>query len=171
MISKNFFKRTHLIIYLLFSSVFSIASVYYAIKTPFCYSLAILSGVVFLMFSYCLAFFAIFQVSKNNKKLVIIILSCLCGALTLGCRPTLFIGNLALIPLFYIGLKKQRIRIREMILCLLPYLIVVILLMVYNFLRFDNAFEFGQSYQITIADQSQYLKSGRKFDVDSIANF
>ena len=29
-------------------------------------------------------------------------------------------------------------------------------MMMYNYVRFDNPFEFGQSYQLTIADQSHY---------------
>lgn len=33
-------------------------------------------------------------------------------------------------------------------------------LMVYNYARFENPFEFGQTYQITLADQHQYVGAG-----------
>ena len=38
----------------------------------------------------------------------------------------------------------------------LPYFIIGALLMFYNYVRFDSPFEFGQSYQLTVADQSSY---------------
>ena len=37
-----------------------------------------------------------------------------------------------------------------------PYVAVAVVLMVYNYVRFDDPFEFGQAYQLTVADQSQY---------------
>ena len=37
-----------------------------------------------------------------------------------------------------------------------PYIIIGALLMLYNYARFENPFEFGQSYQLTVADQTAY---------------
>ena len=49
---------------------------------------------------------------------------------------------------------------RELLLKLLaaasPYIVIGILLMLYNYVRFDSPFEFGQKYQLTVADQSEY---------------
>ena len=39
--------------------------------------------------------------------------------------------------------------------CGIPYLIVGIALMIFNFVRFGNVFEFGMSYQLTVADQTR----------------
>lgn len=44
----------------------------------------------------------------------------------------------------------------KLVLAALPYVIVAALLMLYNYARFDNPFEFGQSYQLTSADQHEY---------------
>ena len=46
-----------------------------------------------------------------------------------------------------------------------PYLVIGILLMLYNYLRFDSPFEFGQSYQLTITDQSKYGNFFAQFDL------
>ncbi len=43
--------------------------------------------------------------------------------------------------------------LRDLIIAALPYLIICVLLGLYNYVRFDSPFEFGQSYQLTSADQ------------------
>ena len=39
--------------------------------------------------------------------------------------------------------------------------------MAYNYLRFDNAFEFGQAYQLTVADQHAYGKFSERFNLSA----
>lgn len=51
-----------------------------------------------------------------------------------------------------------------------PYLVIGILLMLYNYLRFDIPFEFGQSYQLTITDQSKYGNFFAQFDLLKMCN-
>ena len=77
----------------------------------------------------------------------------LLGALVFGYRPTLALGNPAVIPLLIAFLKRKRILL-GLVLRLagatLPDVIVAALLMAYNQARFGNSFEFRQSYQLTI---------------------
>ena len=47
----------------------------------------------------------------------------------------------------------------------MPYLFIGILLMAYNNARFDNPFEFGQSYQLTIADVQQFSKDADRVNL------
>ena len=44
----------------------------------------------------------------------------------------------------------------ELVVAALPYVVIGILLMCYNYARFESPFEFGQAYQLTAADQSHY---------------
>ena len=42
--------------------------------------------------------------------------------------------------------------------------------MLYNYARFDNPFEFGQAYQLTVADQSAYGDFASQFDLVKVIN-
>jgi hypothetical protein len=44
----------------------------------------------------------------------------------------------------------------KLALAALPYVLVAAGLMLYNYARFENPFEFGQAYQLTVADQTDY---------------
>ena len=44
----------------------------------------------------------------------------------------------------------------ELVVAAMPYVVIGILLMCYNYARFESPFEFGQAYQLTAADQSSY---------------
>ncbi len=52
----------------------------------------------------------------------------------------------------------------------MPYLVVAVLLMVYNQVRFDNPFEFGQSYQLTYVDQSNYGDLMERLNLVNVLN-
>ncbi len=51
----------------------------------------------------------------------------------------------------------------KFLLSLWPYLAVAGLLMAYNYLHFDSVTEFGQAYQLTVADQTIYRDLGKHF--------
>ena len=79
-----------------------------------------------------------------------------CLALAVACRPNQLLVTLVLIPIaikILINNIKQRKNIIKTICSIgIPYLIVGILLMIYNYIRFDSIFEFGTSYQLTVND-------------------
>ena len=59
--------------------------------------------------------------------------------------------------------------IRNICVVAIPYIIIGVILMIYNYVRFDSFFEFGQSYQLTVADQTAYGSFFEKFSlVDAI---
>ena len=102
---------------------------------------------------------AVFISEKQNSQIALAFLGSLFGALAIGCRPVVGVANLVVIPLLIIFIRDNEITpllIGKLIVAALPYLIVGFALCEYNYLRFDSYFEFGQSYQITIADQHQY---------------
>jgi len=89
----------------------------------------------------------------NYKRLT---LGALCMALAVACRPNYLLISLIFLPKFIkiliIKIKSKRDILKYILAVGLPYLIIGILLMIYNYIRFDNVFEFGIRYQLTVND-------------------
>ena len=66
--------------------------------------------------------------------------------------------------------RGQVIILRNLCIAALPYLLVALALMLYNYLRFQNPFEFGQSYQMTVTDQSAYGNIFKRFNLIDVLN-
>ena len=155
------------LLFISLATALSFISVYFSIGTPALYCTATSSAVCMMVWSMFFFVNGIFltDASDRKKQVVFAVLGSLFGALAFGCRPTAALGNLVLIPLCIAFIKKRMKsddvkKIRRMItdICIiaLPYVIIGILLMMYNYARFENPFEFGQAYQLTGADQSNY---------------
>lgn len=147
----------HIAIFLFLYSALSIMSVWYIADTPGMYCLAIISGMCMETWSLYFFFYTVFESESDRQFLLFGVLGSLFGALAFGCRPTIAIANILAVPLFLYHAKAGRKRFcRQFLLCLIPYIVIGLLLMTYNYVRFENVFEFGQSYQLTAADQSNY---------------
>lgn len=71
-------------------------------------------------------------------------------ALSAGCRPqTTLLAVLAAVFLWERMVKKNKLVIRYWCAFLIPYIIVAIPLMYYNYIRFGSAFDFGVNYNLT----------------------
>ena len=92
--------------------------------------------------------------SENYKKRICI--GSLCLALAVACRPTTLIASIVIIPILWNLLKNEKDSKKNIIKILLlvgiPYLLVGISLMYYNYIRFGSIFEFGARYQLTMND-------------------
>ena len=102
---------------------------------------------------------AVWDESSRGRWLANALLGALLGALAVGCRPTVAIANLLVLPLLFQFVKSRDISaslVLKLIVAAIPYVVILGLLMAYNYARFDSLFEFGQSYQLTVADQHQY---------------
>jgi len=138
---------------------FSIISVWYATIQPAMYCTAQSSAYCFMIWSLFCFMKAVLDTDNENRTISLSVLGGLLGALAFGCRPTIALANLMAIPLAFIFLKKSTITpkfIGKFFLIFVPYLVVGVALMWYNYIRFENPFEFGQTYQLTIADQTSY---------------
>ena len=93
-----------------------------------------------------------------GKKIspILFALSGLGFALCVSARPTKSISALILAPLFIAILVRKNYTIKTKItsaVCFLaPALIGVVMIMAYNYARFDSFLEFGQSYQLTVSN-------------------
>ena len=145
----------------------------FSVGTPALYCTATTSGVCMVVWSFYFFTRAVYLTSAERtlKRVVLAALGSLFGALAFGCRPTAALASLIVIPLFIEYLrtelpcsdstKKRMALAGRVCIIAMPYVIVGLLLMLYNYCRFENPFEFGQAYQLTSADQSQY---GNFFD-------
>ena len=87
-------------------------------------------------------------------------------ALVAGCRPQLLLSSFFALIIFkdFIFKKRELISkksLKETIAFILPFVIIGLLLMLYNYLRFNSPFDFGANYNLTTNDMT---KRGFVFD-------
>lgn len=150
------------IVYLVLSSSLSLIIVSYAIKRPALYCTAITSGICFALWSLYFIMDAFYI--REKARIWEIFMGALCGALVFGCRPPIGLAEIILLPFIFSSVKKQisekskkYLNIMGQIAAfIIPYILIAVLLMWYNYMRFESPFEFGQSYQLTVTDQTSY---------------
>ena len=182
-LARKYYHKLSLASYLSVSVAASFVSLWYAVKYPSLYCTAITSGICLAIWGICFCFKAFvadaarvqdadgeLHVPTAEKRVVLYAtLGALCSALVFGCRPTIGFVSILYIPMIWHYVKNRFAALGKadkwkLILgfCL-PYIIVASLLMLYNYVRFDNPFEFGQSYQLTLVDQHQYMGQSLSF--------
>ena len=162
LLSKLFFKKMKFGLYLSLSVAFSVMSVWYAMAEPALYCTAITAAIALEIWSIFFYIRAVYFEKNENKQILLAGIGALFGALVFGCRPPIALANIVVIPLLIVFIKEHpfsRKLAGKLALAATPYLLVAAGLMIYNYVRFDNPFEFGQAYQLTVADQSNYSLS------------
>lgn len=153
---KNYFQNVGLSVYLALCASTSAISLWYIISAPGIYCLAIASGICMELWSLNFFIKAVYIEDDYKKQIRFAFLGSVFGALTIGCRPPVALASLLIIPMLVVFIKDHSFSkklLRDLIIAALPYLIICVLLGLYNYVRFDSPFEFGQSYQLTSADQ------------------
>lgn len=134
-----------------------------SIPTPFIvredngvYHVAISSGLFFLtgaIYFFCRMF------SKKNYSIWIPITGSLFLGLAVGARPQIILSSI-LLPFILFKLarseNKSVLKIHTVLALILPLFLCLAFLGVYNYLRFDNPFEFGLKYQVGLLN---YMKT------------
>ena len=156
LLNKKFFKTMPLGMYLLLSSSLSIASIWLSMSEPALYCTAIISAICLEVWSIYFFCKAVWTSTEENLQLRYATIGALLGALTFGCRPPVGIANLIVLPCLHCFLKQRKFTFqlfRKLVLAASPYFFVALILMAYNYARFEDPFEFGQSFQLTVCDQ------------------
>ena len=170
MIAKKYFPRMSFLLFLSLTTTFAAICVYFSVGTPALYCTATTSAACLAIWSIYFFFRAVFVegAQVRYKRVLLASLGSLFGAASFGCRPSGALGAfLLVIPFFAEYLRTELLAKKEekafvlkligrIFLIGLPYFIIGGLLMYYNYIRFGTPTEFGQSYQLTICDQSQY---------------
>ena len=163
-LARKFFPRMSFGVYLTTAFALSLVSISYCTEAPALYCTASSSGLCMEVWS--IYFFARAAWADDRKFFAEIFIGAALGALAFGCKPTVALANFLVLPLLPKFFSKDDPRKIFLVLSV-PYLITGAALMIYNYLRFDNVFEFGQAYQLTIADQHAYGKFSERFNLSA----
>lgn len=162
--ARYHFKRVSLGLFLLLQMplVFCSGMLYLA-KFPTFYSLPIIMALALVVWG--LYFWMRGRTSERAGKWYL--LGSLCMALVVACRPQFLVFSLLAFPLFWRKFVTSRYittpkGIREFACLILPYLVVAIGIMGYNYARFGSPTNFGANYNLTLNDMTQRgIVSGR----------
>lgn len=151
----KWFKNTSLGMYLLLTFMFVNGCGLMSIMgRPDHYSLPILMGIMFSIYGLI----SWIKASENYKKRYFFFGS-MCMAAIAACRPQLLLTSLFAIPLFkdYFINKDifKKDKLSKLIAFILPYIVIGILVMLYNYVRFDSPFDFGANYNLTTNDMTK----------------
>ena len=159
LLAKLFFKKLPFCVYIALSVAFSVMSVWYSTAEPALYCTAITAAIALEVWSLYLFVRAVWGEKRENVQIALAAVGALLGALVFGCRPPIALANILVIPMLVAFLKQRKFSFKllgKLALAALPYVVVGVALMCYNYARFEDPFEFGQAYQLTVADQHLY---------------
>ncbi len=111
--------------------ILSFTCLRYTIKFPILYQTAVSAGLCLAIWSMFCFTKAVWMEKRENKAILLAGLGSLLGALVFGCRPTIALGNLVVIPLLITFLKGRRVTIGlilRLAAAALPYVVVAALL-------------------------------------------
>ena len=115
-----------------------------------------------LLFLFLSLYFLLLAFQSQKRRILYLSFVGLSIVLLVMSRPTLIFGLLLLVPLF-IKIILEKYPLKKKIIDLLPMvgivLIGAIFVMIYNYVRFDSIFEFGQTYQLTLTDNTKLAYS------------
>ena len=118
-----------------------------------------------LLFLFLSLYFLLMAYQNQKGRIVYLSLVGLSVVLLMSSRPTLVFGLLLTVPLF-IKILLEKYPWKKKIIDFVPMagvlVVGAIFVMLYNYVRFDSVFEFGQSYQLTVTDNTKlaYSKDG-----------
>lgn len=113
-------------------------------------------------------------VHRENKNTLFLSLGALAFALAVGCKASFLLASVVVLPLILNYLagkgnsyKKNKFaryfanifskdNIKTILAIAAPYVVIGVLLMIYNYVRFGSPFDFGVTHQLTVYDTSYF---------------
>ena len=122
----------------------------FLLRRPVVYEVAISGGAFFIMLGF---FFLVRSREHDRPSRLSMALLSFCWGLSVGCRPLYVFAGLALLAIWSILLLKNKERtfrtaLLDGVSLAFPFVICLLALGLYNFLRFDSWTEFGVKYQL-----------------------
>lgn len=159
-ICKRWFPNISFALYLILSVIASNSlNLFFAMLHADFYYLPIVLALCFTLWGIGLFLSAVGRWENGEKGAVLrIALGALCMALTAGCRPQFLVGSFLLLPVLLPAFwkkKKEKGTIGCAVAFVLPYVIVAVGLMYYNYIRFGSVFDFGANYNLTTNDMTR----------------
>lgn len=166
-LAKRFFRKITVGMHIAGSAALSLIGIWYSSTTPALYCTAITAGLCMEVWSIFFFAKAVWVETDQKKSIRLAFLGSLFGALAFGCRPPIALANILVLPMlaeFLRGKKMDFHLVKSLAFAACPYVIVAALIMMYNYARFADPLEFGQAYQLTVADQTAYTSVLSGFD-------
>ena len=133
----------------------------FILRRPAFYELAITSGYFYFFASVYLLLTGLFGERISNWRLVA---AAVCLGLTLASRPNYVVAVLVALGaagsvLLWGDSTRTPARFKQLLALGLPFSVLVMILATYNYLRFDNIFEFGQHLQLEGLRMGKFFSS------------
>jgi len=140
---KKYMPNARFVFYILsFLTLFFTSGMFAQLRWNRVHNIVQSAGLMFALAGCLLLFKSVDKEKINRLKLF---LACLCLALVAGCRPNLIFVSL-LVPVVLWKYRSWKL----LPIVAIPYVIIAIPLCVYNYVRFDSIFEFGQHYVLGV---------------------
>lgn len=157
---KRWFKDIPFVSYILLTQVLiSSSGIIFAMRKPDLYAMPITMA---LMFAMAGLYFWISAYECKTKVMqgVRLFVGSLCMALVAGCRPQFLVSSFLAVPLFWNNVFKERTLLSKKswahtLVFVLPYVVVAVAVMWYNYARFGSVFDFGANYNLTTNDMTR----------------
>ena len=139
-----------------FILLFSLLNLTWCLRRGQVYELAITSGFCFTVWA---VFLTLAAFDWKAGSLLLQFGAGTAAGLAVGCRPTLILVSILIFITFFSlarnqGRAKRFINIGRAAAFMIPYVIIGLMLMKYNYERFGDVTEFGIRYQLTLANES-----------------
>ena len=120
------------------------------------YSLPILMGIMFSVYGL----YAWIRAIEKNLDTKYLCIGSFCMATVAACRPQLLLTSFFAIPIFWDAIFKERKlfskdSIKKTFAWVMPFVVIAILLMAYNYVRFGSPVDFGANYNLTTNDMTR----------------
>ncbi len=162
-----YFKKTPFVMYILLCEATLFAGgTFYLIKRPDFYSIPIMGGVAFVTAGL---YFWVSAVEKGELSWRRLCVGSVFMAFVSMLRPNLLFFAAAAFVIFFKSVFKDRellsinsrltgkkySALRNTVVFCLPFIIVGVTVMVYNYMRFSSPFDFGAAYNLTSSDMTK----------------
>ncbi|MBO4863135.1 MAG: hypothetical protein J5517_02100 [Eubacterium sp.] len=154
---KKYYKKCSIAVWFMSIATMLMGSyIIYITKRPDIYSVPITFAVAFALLGMW-AFLKAIKPDKPSLDMKYLIIGSLLTALIAGCRPQIFIVfiiDVLILRKYFFSVKylKSRQGLISCMAVIIPMIIVATALMIYNYKRFDNPFDFGAFYNLTFND-------------------
>ena len=154
---KNYFKKVPILLAMIGQYSLLVGSFMFVFMADgFFYYNCELAGMACICAFLYFLFKAYFEEKSLKKRLVFLALAGVFTSLTAASRPTFilycFIAIIPAIAIFTDKKEKLKNKIYYILSIGIPIIIGAVLIMVYNYKRFENPFEFGFNYQQTVCN-------------------
>ena len=156
LIIKKYYKNISFGTYIVTDTIFiAMSAIVYLVFYGTIYSLPIMMSLMLGIIG--LSFWIAASDSKKLNK-IYLILGSLAIALIIGCRPQLAIILLFAFPIFWNDIKEKRFfsvkGMANTLSVIVPFLIIGVGIMYYNYARFGSVMDFGANYNLTSNDMT-----------------